>query len=81
MKHEDLKKLKEYSKSSNQASYLVLFILLITGGRFGEVQKLTFKDIDYEKIPYTYQEQKQSHLIERLQSRHKMLLCYSKCFE
>ncbi|REI31493.1 tyrosine-type recombinase/integrase [Staphylococcus felis] len=49
MTHDDLKKLKEYSKSSNQASYLLIFILLVTGGRFGEVQRLTFKDIDYKK--------------------------------
>lgn len=44
-----LKALKKYSMSSNELSYLVLFILIVTGARFGEVQRLKYSDINYKK--------------------------------
>lgn len=40
------KSLKEFSKSKNELSYLAIFILISTGARFGEVQKLERKHID-----------------------------------
>ncbi|QLK86328.1 tyrosine-type recombinase/integrase [Staphylococcus sp. 17KM0847] len=49
MNIEDYKKLKAYVASTPIQSYLFIYILVITGGRFGEVQKLTTDDIDYLK--------------------------------
>ncbi|MCD8859715.1 site-specific integrase [Staphylococcus gallinarum] len=40
------KSLKEFSKLKNELSYLAIFILISTGARFGEVQKLERKHID-----------------------------------
>ncbi|HBE7716753.1 tyrosine-type recombinase/integrase [Staphylococcus aureus] len=41
--------LREYFKSKHEKSYIFLFILLITGGRFSEVNKMTYKDLMYDK--------------------------------
>ncbi|UXR77675.1 tyrosine-type recombinase/integrase [Staphylococcus sp. IVB6227] len=49
MNIEDYKKLKGYVANTPIQSYLFIYILVITGGRFGEVQKLTTEDIDYLK--------------------------------
>lgn len=38
-------KLKEYAMSKNKQSYLCLFILISTGARFSEVQRLRYSDI------------------------------------
>ena len=40
------KDLKNFSKSKNELSYLAIYILISTGARFGEVQKLEYKHID-----------------------------------
>lgn len=40
------KDLKEFFKSKSELSYLAIFILISTGARFGEVQKLEYKHID-----------------------------------
>ncbi|MGS0654893.1 tyrosine-type recombinase/integrase [Staphylococcus arlettae] len=40
------KKLKEFSKSKTELSYLAIFILISTGARFGEIQKLERKHLD-----------------------------------
>ena len=40
----------EYFRSKNERSYLVLFILAITGGRFSEVNKLTLDDFHDDAI-------------------------------
>ena len=44
----DYKQLKEFAKSNNNLSYLVIFMLISTGARFGEIQKLMYDDIDYK---------------------------------
>ncbi|MGV3043058.1 tyrosine-type recombinase/integrase [Staphylococcus rostri] len=49
MNLEDYKKLKSYVANVPILSYLLIYILVITGGRFGEVQKLTTDDINYLK--------------------------------
>ncbi|MCS4487232.1 tyrosine-type recombinase/integrase [Staphylococcus americanisciuri] len=49
MNLEDYKKLKSYVANVPIQSYLLIYILVITGGRFGEVQKLTTDDINYLK--------------------------------
>ncbi|MDW4354633.1 tyrosine-type recombinase/integrase [Staphylococcus saprophyticus] len=46
MSLKNYKDLKEFSKSKNELSYLVIYILIATGARFGEVQKLEYKHID-----------------------------------
>ncbi|PTL18463.1 integrase [Staphylococcus gallinarum] len=40
------KNLKAFSKSKNELSYLAIFILIATGARFGEVQKLKYEDLN-----------------------------------
>ena len=40
------KNLKRFSTTKNELSYLAIFILVSTGGRFGEVQKLKYSDIN-----------------------------------
>lgn len=49
------KKLIEYFKTKNTESSIVLFIMALTGARFGEVRNLTRKDIqlDYIHLPGT----------------------------
>ncbi|MDO5374966.1 MAG: tyrosine-type recombinase/integrase [Staphylococcus rostri] len=49
MNLEDYKKLKSYVANVPIQSYLLIYILVITGGRFGEAQKLTTDDINYLK--------------------------------
>ena len=34
----DYKQLKEFAKSNDNLSYLVIFMLISTGARFGEIQ-------------------------------------------
>ncbi|MCE5580710.1 tyrosine-type recombinase/integrase [Staphylococcus pseudintermedius] len=43
----DYKKLKNYVANVPTQSYLFIYILVITGARFGEVQKLTTDDLDF----------------------------------
>ncbi|REH76174.1 site-specific integrase [Staphylococcus felis] len=45
----DYKKLKKYVEHVPIQSYLFIYILVITGARFGEVQKLTTDDLDFVK--------------------------------
>lgn len=40
------KALKKFASSKNELSYLALFVLIATGARFGEIQKLQYKDIN-----------------------------------
>lgn len=46
MSLKNYKDLKAFSKSKNELSYLAIYILISTGARFGEVQKLEYKHID-----------------------------------
>lgn len=46
MNIDTFKKLKQFSTTKNELSYLAIFILVSTGGRFGEVQKLKYSDIN-----------------------------------
>ncbi|MCD8819819.1 site-specific integrase [Staphylococcus gallinarum] len=46
MNIDTFKKLKRFSTTKNELSYLAIFILVSTGGRFGEVQKLKYSDIN-----------------------------------
>ena len=41
----ELYKLKEYSQSQNQLSYLFIYLAIVTGARFSEVQKMRYKDL------------------------------------
>ncbi|MEJ7219679.1 tyrosine-type recombinase/integrase [Staphylococcus gallinarum] len=41
--------LKDYVKGSAKQSYLFIHILIVTGGRFGEVQKLQTDDFNFNK--------------------------------
>ncbi|MGS5802145.1 tyrosine-type recombinase/integrase [Staphylococcus aureus] len=41
-------KLKEYAKSQNKLSYLFIYLAIITGARFSEIQKMRYKDFDLE---------------------------------
>ena len=43
----EYKKLKSFSTNKNELSYLAIFILIATGARFGEIQKLQYSDLDY----------------------------------
>lgn len=45
MNIKDFMKLKRYSISKNKQSYLCLFILISTGARFSEVQRLKYSDV------------------------------------
>lgn len=40
------KAFKKFASSKNELSYLALFVLIATGARFGEIQKLQYKDIN-----------------------------------
>lgn len=46
MNIDTFKKLKRFSTTKNELSYLAIFILVSTDGRFGEVQKLKYSDIN-----------------------------------
>ncbi|WP_428947598.1 tyrosine-type recombinase/integrase [Staphylococcus pseudintermedius] len=48
MSVEDFKKLKLYVSHTPIHSYLFIYILIITGGRFGEVQKLKQTDLNFK---------------------------------
>ncbi|GEQ05566.1 site-specific integrase [Staphylococcus gallinarum] len=41
-------KLKEYAQSQNQLSYLFIYLAIVTGARFSEVQKMRYKDFNLE---------------------------------
>ncbi|MDW3963776.1 site-specific integrase [Staphylococcus saprophyticus] len=41
-------KLKEYAQSQNQLSYLFIYLAIVTGARFSEIQKMRYKDFDIE---------------------------------
>lgn len=41
-------KLKEYAQSQNQLSYLFIYLAIVTGARFSEIQKMRYKDFDLE---------------------------------
>ena len=44
MNIDTFKKLKQFSTTKDELSYLAIFILISTGGRFGEIQKLKYSD-------------------------------------
>lgn len=46
MNIDTFKKLKQFSTTKDELSYLALFILISTGGRFGEIQRLKYSDIN-----------------------------------
>ncbi|WP_277425497.1 site-specific integrase [Staphylococcus epidermidis] len=48
MSIENFINLKEYVANTPIQSYVFVYILIITGGRFGEVQKLSRSDLDYK---------------------------------
>lgn len=48
MSIKDFINLKEYVSNTPIQSYLFIYILIITGGRFGEVQRLCTSDLDYK---------------------------------
>lgn len=48
MSIEDFKGLKRYVENTPIQSYLFIYILIITGGRFGEVQRLCTNDLNYK---------------------------------
>lgn len=45
----DYLKVIEYSKSRVERSYIVIFLLAITGARYNEVNQMTYNDINHEK--------------------------------
>lgn len=42
-------KLKKHAQSKNHLSYLFIYIAIITGARFSEIQKLKYEDFDIDK--------------------------------
>ena len=48
MSIENFVNLKKYVSDPPIQSYVFVYILIVTGGRFGEVQKLSRSDLDYK---------------------------------
>ena len=50
LKLNDYIRLIDYFKSRQEKSYLLLFVLAITGGRFSEVNRMTYDDLNIDSI-------------------------------
>ena len=50
LKLNDYLRLIDYFKSRQEKSYLLLFVLAITGGRFSEVNRMTYDDLNIDSI-------------------------------
>ncbi|MGJ5713534.1 tyrosine-type recombinase/integrase [Staphylococcus auricularis] len=48
MKLEYFYKLKKYAQTKNELSYLFIYLAVVTGARFSEIQHLRYKDFDIE---------------------------------
>lgn len=46
MSLKDYKALKQFASTKNELSYLAIYMLIATGARFGEIQKLQYEDIN-----------------------------------
>lgn len=57
-------KLKQYVSNTPIQSYVFIYILIITGGRFGEVQRLCTTDLNYRECTIHLPGTKQRHQIE-----------------